>query len=179
MPAGARTAPIATMRTSAAVGRPQPAPSLALALGGAGAILLLLVGGQIVFPAKGYEVKQVALDENIEMNGTTGDEPSESQPTTGDERVVMRPTTELEPGSDVDAVEEDTTDSDASRPTAMPRQLPATPQQERSKPTATRTAKNRRLFRDREASGSSNSSAASSRSTCTTTRSSARPTRAT
>ena len=49
---------------------------------------LLLVGGQILFPAKSYEVQQVALQDKIEMNGATAKEPAEPQPFDADARVA-------------------------------------------------------------------------------------------
>jgi protein-disulfide isomerase len=73
---------------------------VAIALGGAGAIAVLLIGGQILFPAKGYEVQQVALQETIEMNGSGGNEPTEPQPFDPDARVAMRIPAEPIPDGD-------------------------------------------------------------------------------
>ena len=41
--------------------RPAPPPSLPIAFGGALTLLVLLIGGQLVFPAKSYDVQKVAL----------------------------------------------------------------------------------------------------------------------
>jgi uncharacterized membrane protein len=86
-----RTALPATKRAVPATApREYPAPSLAIALGGATAIALMLIGGQIVFPAKSYQVEQVALSEAIEMNGANADEPGEPNRFEPDTRVAMR-----------------------------------------------------------------------------------------
>jgi uncharacterized membrane protein len=86
-----RTAlPTAKRGPAVPVPREYPTPSLAIALGSAGAIAVLLIGGQILFPAKSYEMQQVALSESIEMNGAKDDEPGEPRPFDPDTRVAMR-----------------------------------------------------------------------------------------
>ncbi|MEX0585067.1 MAG: thioredoxin domain-containing protein, partial [Pirellulales bacterium] len=48
-------------------------PSLGYALGGALPLLALLIGGQILFAAKTYEVQKVALADSIDMTGSNDD----------------------------------------------------------------------------------------------------------
>ncbi len=104
LPAGnRRAAPVAAARD-------YPTPSLAVALGGAGAIVVLLVGGQILFPAKGYEVQQVALEDTIEMDGQNDEEPAEPRSFEPDSRVAMRIPTEPEgqgDETDIDSADRD------------------------------------------------------------------------
>ncbi|MEX0610789.1 MAG: vitamin K epoxide reductase family protein [Pirellulales bacterium] len=83
LPSAKGSAPAVVLHNNAA-------PSLAVALGGAGVVTALLVFGQILFPAKRYDVQQVALSETITMNGANGNEPSEPRPFEADTRVVMR-----------------------------------------------------------------------------------------
>jgi hypothetical protein len=85
MPAGSRA-----VATPAPAHRASAAPSLRIALGGAAAIAVLLIGGQVLFPAKSYEMQQATLSEAIEMNGAGGDE----SPARPDARVAMRVPTE-------------------------------------------------------------------------------------
>jgi uncharacterized membrane protein/protein-disulfide isomerase len=95
LPAGPRTVPVpVAARPSAPMRRDPAPPPLSLAFGGAGAMLLVLIAGQIVFPAKTFEVQPVALNEAINLsgengNGAAGDaEATESaEPST---RVAMR-----------------------------------------------------------------------------------------
>jgi uncharacterized membrane protein len=69
--------------------RELPAPSLPVALSGAFAIVLLLIGGQILFPAKTYDVQQVALSETIEMDG--GEDTSEPRTFEPESHNALRP----------------------------------------------------------------------------------------
>jgi uncharacterized membrane protein len=87
LPVGTRSAPVAA---PPGLQHDRGSPSLAMALGGAGAMAVLLIGGQILFPAKSYEVQQVALTDSIEMNGANDDEPREPHPIDPDTRVAMR-----------------------------------------------------------------------------------------
>lgn len=50
-------------------------PSLALALGVAAPMLLILLGGQLLFPSKTYQIDQTALNELIRMDGSAGGAP--------------------------------------------------------------------------------------------------------
>lgn len=84
LPTGARSAPIA---------RPisPPKPSLSIALGGAGAALAMLIGGQILLPAKNFEVQQAALDKPMALVGSKGTGDADVAPTLDAEtRVAMR-----------------------------------------------------------------------------------------
>jgi len=85
MPTASRTAPII------AAPRKLPTPSFAIAFGGAGVVVALLVGGQILFPAKSFELNQVALNETISMNGADSGESTDPAPSVdATTRVAMR-----------------------------------------------------------------------------------------
>jgi uncharacterized membrane protein len=117
LPAAPRTTPVPGMRTvpvpgsrpaTATNSRVQPAPPLGLVFGGAAAIIVLLIGGQLIFPAKGYELQQVALTEKIDLNGDSDEADEEPQPQHGNERVALRIPTE----TDADEVAKDPTDAE-------------------------------------------------------------------
>jgi uncharacterized membrane protein/protein-disulfide isomerase len=87
MPTATRTSPVVTPSRSLA-------PSLSIALSGALAIGLLLIGGQLLFREKSYELQQVALTESIDMSARSNDEPREPAPLPAEGRVAMRIPTE-------------------------------------------------------------------------------------
>ena len=60
---------VRTPARSARRSRTRFVASLAIAYGGAAALLLVLIGGQIVFRAETFEVQQVTLTESIDMSG--------------------------------------------------------------------------------------------------------------
>jgi len=65
--------------------RPTPPPSFPIAIGGALAMLLVLVGGQLVFPAKSFSVGQVSLNQPVDMSGNnseSADASSDAEPRT-------------------------------------------------------------------------------------------------
>jgi hypothetical protein len=47
-------------------------PSMPIAYGGALALLIVLIGGQIVFPAKTYELQQASLSSNFDLSANGG-----------------------------------------------------------------------------------------------------------
>jgi uncharacterized membrane protein/thiol-disulfide isomerase/thioredoxin len=81
--ATARPAPTATRfeRTS---------PWLIPAMGGAIPLILLLVGGQILFPSKTFGLEQVALNESIQIGGAKSGEKDSASSAGGSERVALR-----------------------------------------------------------------------------------------
>jgi uncharacterized membrane protein len=104
--------PTAPRSAPAVVRREYAAPSLALALSGAGVVVALLIGGQILFPAKSYELQQLALAESIEMDGADSDEPGEPRPLNADTSDAVpipagpvdageEPVADLEPAGEV------------------------------------------------------------------------------
>jgi uncharacterized membrane protein/protein-disulfide isomerase len=82
-PVGAKV-PVAVSSASARTASP---PSLMVAFGGAVPLLAILIGGQMLFAAKTYQVEKVALADAIKMNSTS-DNTSDS----ATQRVAMRPT---------------------------------------------------------------------------------------
>jgi uncharacterized membrane protein/protein-disulfide isomerase len=66
----AATLPMAAPKLPVQPGRPVGALSLPWALTGAGAVLAILIGGQLLAPAKTYEIEQVTLDESIDLSAT-------------------------------------------------------------------------------------------------------------
>jgi uncharacterized membrane protein/thiol-disulfide isomerase/thioredoxin len=68
-------------------------PSLTLAFAGATPLLILLIGGQVLFAGKTYAVHQVALNDSIKIVGAGSKQPdNEATSPTATSRTVMRPT---------------------------------------------------------------------------------------
>jgi thiol-disulfide isomerase/thioredoxin len=68
---------------------------LPVAFGGALALLALLIGGQLVFPAKAFDVQKVSLNQTIALNGSDEAEASNDEASTDAQtRVAMRVPTE-------------------------------------------------------------------------------------
>jgi uncharacterized membrane protein len=97
-PAVPRTAPAVRARTVPLVGSvASPTslrafaapPSLPIAYGGALALLVVLIGGQIVFPAKTYDVQQVALKDTVDLSAKNGNKNGPS-PNGAEPHVAMR-----------------------------------------------------------------------------------------
>jgi hypothetical protein len=65
-------------------------PSLTVAFGGATALLAVLIGGQVVFPAKTFDVQQVALNQSIELAGAESSKADDATTGNGETRVAMR-----------------------------------------------------------------------------------------
>jgi uncharacterized membrane protein len=82
MPVGNRTAPLA-VRTEPSI------PWLLPAIAGAIPLIGLLIGGQLLFASKTYELQKVALNDSIQMVGSKGDATKSTSPN-GAERVAMR-----------------------------------------------------------------------------------------
>jgi uncharacterized membrane protein/protein-disulfide isomerase len=98
---GSRSVPlVGSVAMPRAAHRMVSPPSMPVAFGGALAMLVVLIGGQIVFPAKTFDLQQVALNDSIELSGTSGgknnSEPSDAPQT----RVAMRIPTEGATDSD-------------------------------------------------------------------------------
>ena len=87
-PAGSRTAPLAvrTERTS---------PWLVPAIGGALPLIALLIGGQLLFASKTFDLQKVSLNDSIQMVGAKTDSANTAASGTG-ERVAMRVPSEVE-----------------------------------------------------------------------------------
>jgi uncharacterized membrane protein len=86
---GARTVPlVGSVSTPAIARRSVLPPSIPIAYGGALALLVVLIGGQIVFPAKPFEVHQVALKDSIDLS-SGGDSVSQT-PDAGATHVAHR-----------------------------------------------------------------------------------------
>jgi uncharacterized membrane protein/thiol-disulfide isomerase/thioredoxin len=82
MPVGNRTAPLAV--------RTEPStPWLLPAIAGAIPLIGLLIGGQLLFVSKTYDLQKVALNDSIQMVGSKGDT-TKSTSSNGTERVAMR-----------------------------------------------------------------------------------------
>jgi uncharacterized membrane protein/thiol-disulfide isomerase/thioredoxin len=99
------TMPIAN-RTMPNVVRLEPStPSLMLAFGGAIPLIVLLIGGQLLFASKTFDVEKVALKDSIQMVGSKGDTTNVAPG--GTARVAMRVPNEegnLRPGLTTDPV---------------------------------------------------------------------------
>ena len=82
MPVGSRTAPLAV--------RTEPSsPWLIPAIGGAIPLIGLLIGGQLLFASKTFDLQKVALNDSIQMVGSKSDG-TNSASSGGTERVAMR-----------------------------------------------------------------------------------------
>jgi uncharacterized membrane protein/thiol-disulfide isomerase/thioredoxin len=82
IPGTNRTAPLAA-RTE------QTSPWLIPAIGGAIPLIALLIGGQLLFASKTYDLQKVALKESIQMVGSKTNS-ANAAPTGSTERVAMR-----------------------------------------------------------------------------------------
>jgi uncharacterized membrane protein len=65
-------------------------PSLPIAYGGALALLVVLIGGQIVFPAKTYDVQQVALNDAVDLSVKNGNAKGTESPNGAEPHVTLR-----------------------------------------------------------------------------------------
>lgn len=83
--------------TSTRSRRPASPPSFPIAIGGALAMLLVLIGGQIVFPAKSFSVEQVSLNESIDMSGNQGSDSTDAS-SDAESRTAMRISPDQEGG---------------------------------------------------------------------------------
>ena len=75
--------------TAVAVATAASPPSLAFAFGGAVPLLALLIGGQLLFASKTYQVEQVALGDAIKFDNSGNGKPVEES-STATTRVAMR-----------------------------------------------------------------------------------------
>ncbi len=82
MPLGGRTAPLAVQAE-------RSSPWLIPAIGGAIPLIGLLIGGQLLFASKTFDLQKVALNESIQMVGSKTDATNSASPG-GTERVAMR-----------------------------------------------------------------------------------------
>ena len=88
MPVGSRTAPLAV--------RTEPSsPWLIPAIGGAIPLIGLLIGGQLLFASKTFDLQKVALNDSIQMVGSKTDATNGAS-SGGTERVAMRVPSEEE-----------------------------------------------------------------------------------
>jgi uncharacterized membrane protein/protein-disulfide isomerase len=93
LPAGSRTStPISTVTTRSSAY--SPPPSRLIAVSGAAILILLFIGGQVLFRTPTSEIQAVALQESIEMDASKA-EKAEASPTadtssTAQERTAMR-----------------------------------------------------------------------------------------
>lgn len=95
-----RTVPLVrSVASSRTAGRYAP-PTLPIAYGGALALLAVLIGGQVVFPSKSFEVQQVALNESIDLSSENSAEDSSQTAEEGKTRVAMRIPADGEIGGD-------------------------------------------------------------------------------
>ncbi len=85
LPAGAR-APGAAIVPPSIMASP---PSLLAALAGALPLLVLLIGGQLLFAAKTFQVEQLALNDSIKMDGASDDNAA-GETTTPAAHVALR-----------------------------------------------------------------------------------------
>ncbi|HEX3600816.1 MAG TPA: vitamin K epoxide reductase family protein [Lacipirellulaceae bacterium] len=88
LPAGPR---VATSTASTTL-LPASPPSLAMAFAGALPLLALLIGGQLLFAAKTYQVEKLALGDSIKMNEVSDVKSGDSAAATT--HVAMRPTSD-------------------------------------------------------------------------------------
>lgn len=125
MPVGSRTAPVNTRTESAS-------PWLIPAIGGAVPLIALLIGGQLLFASKTYDLQKVALKDSIQMVGAKTDT-TDSASSGGTERVAMRvpsedesnerpslPTDPANPNAKSDASGKDTADGGTEKSASEP-----------------------------------------------------------
>ncbi len=82
MPAARSAAPTTAL--------PSSPPSLFMALGGALPLLVLLIGGQLLFASKTYQEENLTLSNAIKLDNSA--DPAGAEPSSPTTRVVMRPT---------------------------------------------------------------------------------------
>jgi uncharacterized membrane protein/protein-disulfide isomerase len=82
LPVGSRTVPLAVRTESSS-------PWLLPAIGAAIPLIVLLIGGQLLFASKTYDLQKVALDDSIQMVGSKGDAKNDAA-SGGTERVALR-----------------------------------------------------------------------------------------
>ncbi len=123
LPAGSRSAPLAVRseRTS---------PALIPALGGAVPIIVILIGGQLLFASKTFDVQKVALNESIQMAGSNKDA-ANSAPSNGTEHIAMRVPADGDPGDEKPAVKPETSGDHNAADASQPPSEPATPTKQR------------------------------------------------
>ena len=125
LPAGNRTAPLA-------VRHEQSSPWLIPAIGCAIPLIGLLIGGQLLFASKTYDLEKVALKDSIQMVGSKSDTASGGS-SGGTERVALRvpsddennvrpslPTDPANPNAKSDAAGKDTSDSGSEKSASEP-----------------------------------------------------------
>lgn len=110
LPVGNRTTPLAA--------RSEPStPWLLPAIGGAIPLIGLLVGGQLLFASKTYDLEKVALNDSIQMVGSKSDG-AKAASSEGKERVAMRVPNEndsnVRPTLPTDPANSDTSPKDAA-----------------------------------------------------------------
>jgi uncharacterized membrane protein len=88
------TMPLANRTTPVAVRTEPSSPWLLPAFGGAISLLVLLIGGQLLFSSKTFDVQEVALKDSIQMVGSKGD--TANAGSGGNERVALRVSSEDE-----------------------------------------------------------------------------------
>jgi uncharacterized membrane protein len=105
MPVGNRTTPLPV--------RTEPtSPWLIPAIGGAIPLIGILIGGQLLFASKTFDLQKVALNESIQMVGSNTDE-TDNASSGGTERVAMRVPAEEE-NSERPSLPVDSTDPNSS-----------------------------------------------------------------
>ena len=67
--------------TTPAVATPASPPSLAMAFAGAVPLLAFLIGGQLLFASKTFQVEKVALGDEIKFDSASDTKPGEESPT--------------------------------------------------------------------------------------------------
>jgi uncharacterized membrane protein len=126
------TMPVATSRTAPlAIRNERSSPWLLPAIGGAIPLIALLIGGQLLFASKTYDLEKVALKDSIQMVGANSDSTSGAS-SGGKERVAMRvpsedenvrpslPTDPANPNAKSDVAGKDTSDSGSEKSASEP-----------------------------------------------------------
>jgi uncharacterized membrane protein/protein-disulfide isomerase len=112
------TMPVANRTVPLPVRKERSSPWLLPAIGGAVPLIGLLIGGQLLFASKTYELEKVALKDSIQMDGAKSDSASGAA-STGKERVAMRVPSEDEnnvrPSLPADAANPNTNSDTASK----------------------------------------------------------------
>jgi uncharacterized membrane protein len=119
-----------TTASRSSSGRAPAGASTGLAFGGAIALIAVLIGGQLMFPSKTYEIQSVALDQPIDLTSTASDSVTAinaahlEDATTGRSHTTMRISTESDTSRDQGVAkeggEEPTTDPDDPTAAAEP-----------------------------------------------------------